>query len=83
MQLGFQTALLEQRWVPWLFLEGKNAKERIIALNVVLAYLEDQSLLTSKLAGIYSIVISVNEICQDHHISEGEIKVGCNNIEVL
>ncbi len=65
------------------FILGENLTGGIVGANVVPGYTEDQSSLHSELGGIQGIVISVNEICQEHQIFEGEIEVGCNNIEVL
>ncbi len=28
-------------------------------------------------------MITVQEICNEHHITDGEIKVGCNNLEAI
>ncbi len=74
---GFQTGTLA------FILEGKNSSGHILGVNIVPHCPEDQSSLQSKLAGIYGIIILVYKICQEHQIMEGEIEVGCDNIEAL
>ncbi len=49
-------------------LEGENSTGQIVGVNVVPGYPEDQSSLRSKLPGIYGIVISISETCQEHRI---------------
>ncbi len=61
--------------------EGKNAKGCPIMVNVVPGYPEDKSALWIKIAGICGIIVSTNAIFQEHHITEGEIEVGCDNVE--
>ncbi len=64
-------------------IEGEDATNRLTAVYKVPGHLTNQSGLCSELLGCYGVVSVVCAICEEHHITQGVIKLGCHYIEAL
>jgi hypothetical protein len=76
---SFQNQFGTAAWV----LEGACPKGRIIGRVVVPGTAKDQSAYRSELAGIFSILLTVNKLCEFFNVDSGSLELGCDGQSAL
>jgi hypothetical protein len=76
---SFQDIYGTAAWV----VEGTDSNGRALGAVVVPGSAKDQSAYRSELAGLYSILVFVKQLCEFYQISSGSIELGCDGQSAL
>ncbi len=76
---SFQDTYGTAAWV----VEGTDSNGRALGAVVVPGSAKDQSAYRSELAGLYSILVFVKQLCEFYQISSGSIELGCDGQSAL
>ncbi len=68
--------------VVWM-IEGCTAADHLWGTGLTLGQLEDQSVYQSKLFGLWSILASLKQLVETHHIKYGQVTIACNGKAAL
>jgi len=64
-------------------IEGRTATDRLWGTGLTLGQLEDQSVYQSKLFGLWSILASLKQLVETHHIKYGQVTIACDSKAAL